>query len=524
LIYSRISFVLSLIGFFSAYYFYQLVGANIGDLNYTFIGFNFILTAIAIGGFFVVPSWKSYLWVILLTPLISFIISSTNSLFAIVQLSIYSLPFNIIVLLFLYILKFREKNLKSPELVLVPQHSPENNIYNKMNYAERFDEKAWVSFSLPFWGEWTVTQGYNGKHTHKEDWMYALDFELKDEDGMLYKNSGEDLNDYYCYNKPVVAPADGWVEMIQDGIGDNEIGQLNLKNNWGNTIIIKHNEMLFSKICHLKKDTFKVSKGNFVRKGDVVGYCGNSGRSPVPHIHFQIQRDPFIGSKTISYPFAYYINSEKDGFFLKTYSVPDEGDLVSNIKATPDLSKALKFIPGQKLKFEVTDKNSGIKEEVNWEVKTDIFNNTYIECKNTGAKAYFKVDEGILYFLNFKGTKKSLLFNFYLASYKVVFGFYKGMEINDKLPANTFQSGLMSVFQDFLIPFLKIIDVEYNMLYAMHTEYFSDSKIQLKSKVKSTFFKKITANKEFKILIVNKKLSSLEILSDTQNIEAKWVD
>ena len=523
LIYSRISFVLSLIGFFSAYYFYQLVGADISELNYSYIGFNFILTAIAIGGFFIVPSWNSYLWVILLTPLISFTISSTNALFSIFQLSIYSLPFNLIVLLFLYILKFRERKYKSPELVLVQQFSPERNVYNRMNLRERFDDNAWVPVSLPFWGEWTVTQGYDGQHTHKEDWKHALDFEIKDEDGILYKGAGKELSDYYCFNKPILAPADGWIETIQDGIDDNKIGEVNLKQNWGNTIIIKHAEKLYSKISHLKKDVFKVSKGDFVRKGDILGYCGNSGRSPIPHIHFQMQNDPFIGSKTIEYPLAYYLSSAKNTINLKSYSIPDEGDLISNVSSIPLLSKALKFVPGQKLKFEVEDKDSGAREIVKWEVKADLYKNTFIESINTGAKAYFKVDEGILYFINFKGNRKSLLFNLYLGLYKSVFGFYQGLEINDNLPVNTFKAGFLSLIQDFVSPFTKIMSVNFKLSYSNYVEDFSNSRIKLNAKITTSFGNKIHPGKDIEFLFEKEKIHTISIKSETQNIEARWV-
>ena len=90
LIFSRIAFLLSLIGFFTAYLFYQFVGGNIYELSYSYIGFNFILTAIAIGGFFIVPSKYSFLSVILLTPLISITITSTMAIMSLFQLSIYS--------------------------------------------------------------------------------------------------------------------------------------------------------------------------------------------------------------------------------------------------------------------------------------------------------------------------------------------------------------------------------------------------------------------------------------------------
>lgn len=67
---SRISFMFSLTGYYTAYLFYQFIGGNINELNYNYIGFNYILTAIAIGGIFVIASRYSFLWVILLTPLI----------------------------------------------------------------------------------------------------------------------------------------------------------------------------------------------------------------------------------------------------------------------------------------------------------------------------------------------------------------------------------------------------------------------------------------------------------------------
>ena len=41
LVYSRIAFSFSLAGFFAAYAFYQIVGADLTTLSYTFIGFNF---------------------------------------------------------------------------------------------------------------------------------------------------------------------------------------------------------------------------------------------------------------------------------------------------------------------------------------------------------------------------------------------------------------------------------------------------------------------------------------------------
>ena len=87
---------------------------------------------------------------------------------------------------------------------------------------------------VPFWGEWMVSQGHNGKYTHKGDWGKAFDFVLLDEENKSYRSRGLLCENYYCFNKPVLAPADGIVEAIVDEFDDNEIGKVNVVNNWGN--------------------------------------------------------------------------------------------------------------------------------------------------------------------------------------------------------------------------------------------------------------------------------------------------
>ena len=152
---SRISFTLSMLGFFAAYFFYDFVGADITEINYSYIGFNYILTSIAIGGFFIIPSVSSYLWSLLLIPIVAILSISLYSLFASAALPIYALPFNMIVLLFLYVLKFRIKPSKKLAEVVVQQNSPEKNLYSCENDIERFRYDM-VPMRLPFYGTWFV--------------------------------------------------------------------------------------------------------------------------------------------------------------------------------------------------------------------------------------------------------------------------------------------------------------------------------------------------------------------------------
>ena len=60
LFYSRIGFVLSVFGFGVAYLFYDFVSSDFSALDYGYIGFNFMLSSIALGGFYVVSSPKSF--------------------------------------------------------------------------------------------------------------------------------------------------------------------------------------------------------------------------------------------------------------------------------------------------------------------------------------------------------------------------------------------------------------------------------------------------------------------------------
>lgn len=522
LIYSRIAFLLSLVGFFSAYAYYIFIGANLQELSSSYIGFNFILTSIAIGGFFIIPSRWSFLWVILLTPLISIILTSTNVIFSIFQLSVYSLPFNIVVLIFLYALKFRERFYDKPQLVLYQQYSPEKNLYSHVNYNARFGRAYFYPFVLPFWGEWKVTQGHNGEFTHQGDWRHAWDFEVTDEDGHTYSGKGTEREDYYAYNKPVIAPADGHVEEVVDNVEENEIGKVDLEHNWGNTIVIRHADLLYSKLSHLKTNSIKVAAGDAVKKGQVLAHCGNSGRSPVPHIHFQIQGTPYIGSKTLDYPFNHYIDSKGGIFGLKSYDIPANQSLVSNISKNPSLDKAFHFIPGQQFTFKVS--SQGQKEYIlDWEVQIDAANSTFIYCEKTNSKAWFRNDGDIHYFTHFEGKRSSLLFRFFLGAYKVMTGYYENMVLKDQFPVNAFSNSMIRFLQDCIAPFWIFSRSEYTLRYLGMDDALMKTNIHLRSRVSAKVGSREVKDLEFEMFVDQHGLENFTIHENGRITEVKRV-
>src|SRR5437016_1347624 len=73
----------------------------------------------------------------------------------------------------------------------------------------------------------------------------------------------------------VVAPADGVVQFA-DYLGG-----------YGRAIILEHGHGIVTRFGHLSG--FAVASGQHVRRGDVIGYVGLSGRSTGPHLHYEVR-------------------------------------------------------------------------------------------------------------------------------------------------------------------------------------------------------------------------------------------
>ncbi len=63
----------------------------------------------------------------------------------------------------------------------------------------------------------------------------------------------------------------------------------NRSSGYGKHIRIDHGFGYVSLYAHLSK--YKVRRGQKVKRGDVIGYVGNSGRSVGPHLHYEILKD-----------------------------------------------------------------------------------------------------------------------------------------------------------------------------------------------------------------------------------------
>lgn len=91
--------------------------------------------------------------------------------------------------------------------------------------------------------------------------------------GRLAMHEGLDFN--APTGTPVVAAADG-VVVTAEYSGD-----------FGNMVEIDHGDGLISRYAHLSR--FRLQAGRIVRRGEVLGEIGSTGRSTGPHLHFEVR-------------------------------------------------------------------------------------------------------------------------------------------------------------------------------------------------------------------------------------------
>ncbi|WP_200763468.1 M23 family metallopeptidase [Nitrosophilus alvini] len=108
-------------------------------------------------------------------------------------------------------------------------------------------------------------------------------------------------------NTPVYAPADAVVEYAAK----------HKKSGFGKLVILDHNYGFRTFYGHLNK--FAVKPGDFVKKGDIIGYTGNTGLSNGPHLHYEIR---FIERVLNPYYFIKWNRSDFEYIFKKVRRVP----------------------------------------------------------------------------------------------------------------------------------------------------------------------------------------------------------
>ena len=77
--------------------------------------------------------------------------------------------------------------------------------------------------------------------------------------------------------RPDYAANDGEVVMVRDCFAS------------GNTVLVHHGGRLFTAYFHMSK--FEVKEGQKVKRGELLGLVGKTGRVTGPHLHFGVKLD-----------------------------------------------------------------------------------------------------------------------------------------------------------------------------------------------------------------------------------------
>ena len=177
----------------------------------------------------------------------------------------------------------------------------------------------WVNYGGP-----TYLQNFHARIPAKR---YAYDLAVW-KDGGFASGSGSKNEDYYSFGQPVVAPADGTVVTVLDGIEDNRLRQPNaLVHPAGNHLVIQTEAQEYVVLAYLQQGSIRVQMGDEVKEGDLLGLVGNSGGSQVPHLHFYVQDQPDILSPiALGLPTTFF-NYYADGRLVAS-GVPVQSELV----------------------------------------------------------------------------------------------------------------------------------------------------------------------------------------------------
>ncbi len=94
------------------------------------------------------------------------------------------------------------------------------------------------------------------------------------------------------------------VDGFPDEVPLQEPSDITFANVFGNHVIIDMGRGRFALYAHLAPQSIVVHPGERVRRGQRLGLLGNSGQTPLPHLHFHVTDGPSaLNSSGVPYVF-----------------------------------------------------------------------------------------------------------------------------------------------------------------------------------------------------------------------------
>lgn len=440
--YSRILFFLSILGYYVGTGVRALLLGSSQQAFGDIASFNFILIAMALGGVYLIPSPRSYLIATVAVVVSILVLDSIEVFMSYYTIPAFTLPFNLVSLGFIFVLGILRYSGMAVCVGATPEETLENHLADKLRYHGEQQR----TLHLPFSGPWTVWQGFDSGWTHKANYKYAYDFVIVDEEGNNCRGTGEKVDDFYCFDKPVLSPIRGRVIRVTNNLPDNPIGKVDEANNWGNLVILEDPRGFYVEISHFKFESLEVSEGDWVERGTILGRCGNSGYSPQPHLHIQIQGSDKIGAETLPFSFVSYVD---DNIYFAN-DLPDEKRRTEPLFVDKRLDGMTTFLLNDVIRFDIL-KEGEVIDELRLEIKSALDGTFYFETLL--GRLYFGKHEGTFYFYRVEGRDRWLPLLF-LAMPRLPLAHKPGMVWSDFVPVGLTPMGFQRVLARFASAFL----------------------------------------------------------------------
>ncbi len=366
LIASRYLAMLAVAGFLAGHVTYAFLSGAGHESLAAWNGFNFILTAVALGGIFTTPGKQSFLLAMVSAMLAAMVTAALETFMLVYGLPVMALPFLGVTLLALAALRRRPVT-SALQLLLESPGLPEENAERARLARVRSGELGSVPLLPPFHGRWDVYQGFMGEHTHTPPWQHALDFHIQEND-KSFRDSGNRLEDYFCFGLPVLAPADGEVVAAVDDLPDNPPGRVDMERNWGNHVLLRMNNGMHVLLAHLKQGSVRVNTGQRVHAGETLAQCGSSGRSPQPHLHLHVQQGAVLGEPTHPFHLSIVMLEKQERSMFHLHLRPEKGERIRAPELDSSLAAGMELPVGREWRYRV--RNGG--RESDWSIRVGL--------------------------------------------------------------------------------------------------------------------------------------------------------
>jgi hypothetical protein len=136
--------------------------------------------------------------------------------------------------------------------------------------------------------------------------------------------------------------------------------------------------------------SIRVQPGEWVERGAVLGLCGNSGYSPQPHIHVQVQATDTVGAASLPFSFVSYAAG---GEYLAN-SLPPEQGVVEPLYCDKRLDNLMSFVLDDEQHYEV--RRAGRKVDT-LKLKVQMAPDGTFYLQSARGQLYFGKHEGTFY-------------------------------------------------------------------------------------------------------------------------------